>query len=196
MVLMAVCDANYRFLLFDFGQYGSNNNSGVSLNSKMGEQLERNEFHIPSASSLHGRAFDPFPYFLVGNKIFPLKTYLMRPYPESGLSEAVCNYRQSKARYIIENSFRILSARRRIFFTVIHGSVENIEKSVLACLDLNNFLKSSHSAAYCPHGYADFENADGKISYGRWHQDIPVTSSGIGNSRQFQGLPQVYRSRS
>ena len=65
---MAVCDANYRFLLFDFGQCGSNNDSDVLLNSKMGEQLERNEFHIPSASSLHGCAFDPFPYFLVGDK--------------------------------------------------------------------------------------------------------------------------------
>ena len=193
MVLMAVCDANYRFLLFDFGQYGSNNDSGVLLNSKMGEQLERNEFHIPAASSLHKCAFDPLPYFLVGDEIFPLKTYLMRPYPGSGLSEAeaVYNYRHSRARRVIENSFGILSARWRIFFTVIHGSVENIEKSVLACLALHNFLKSSDSAAYCPHGYADFENADGEITYGRWRKEIPVTSSGNGNSGQFQALPQL-----
>ena len=188
LVLMAVCDANYRFLFFDFEQYGSNNDSGVLLNSKMGEQLERNEFHIPAASPWkHIRSSS---YFLIGDEIFPLETYLMRPYLGSGLSEAeaVYNYRHSRARRIIEYSFGILFARWRIFFRVIHGSVE---KSVLGCPALHTFLKSNDSVAYCPHEYADFKNADGEIVYEQLRQEIPVTSYGNGNSGQFQALPQL-----
>ena len=41
MVLLFVCDAKYCFTVFHMGQYGSNNNSGVLLNSKMGKNLRR-----------------------------------------------------------------------------------------------------------------------------------------------------------
>ena len=36
IVLLAVCDANYSFTLFDIGSYESNNDSGVLANSEMG----------------------------------------------------------------------------------------------------------------------------------------------------------------
>ena len=36
IVLMAVCDANYCFTLFDVGSYGSKNDSGILANSEMG----------------------------------------------------------------------------------------------------------------------------------------------------------------
>ena len=38
MVLLAICDAKYCFTMCDVGQYGSNNDSGVLLNSKMGKK--------------------------------------------------------------------------------------------------------------------------------------------------------------
>ena len=88
MVLMAICDAHYRFIMFDFGQYGSNNDSGILINSAMGKQLEQNALGIPSAACLDGCKYDPLPYFLVGDEIFPLKTYLMRPYPGSDITES------------------------------------------------------------------------------------------------------------
>ena len=92
MVLPTVYNANYRFILYDFGHYGSNNDSDVLLNSTMGELLETNKFQIPDATTLFGWAYDSLPYFLVGDEIFPLKTYLMRPYPGSRLTEAEATY--------------------------------------------------------------------------------------------------------
>ena len=47
------------------------------------------------------------PYFLVGDEIFPLKTWLMRPYPGTDLSceeKKIYNYRHSRARRVIERS--------------------------------------------------------------------------------------------
>ena len=37
IALLAICDANYCFALFDLGQFGSNNDSGVLASSQIGE---------------------------------------------------------------------------------------------------------------------------------------------------------------
>ena len=37
IALLAICDANYCFTLFDLGQFGSNNDSGVLASSQIGE---------------------------------------------------------------------------------------------------------------------------------------------------------------
>ena len=40
IVLLAVCDSNYCFTLFDLRHYGSNSDSGVLAKSKIGETIE------------------------------------------------------------------------------------------------------------------------------------------------------------
>ena len=47
IVLLAICDARYTFILVDIGQYGSNTDSGVLLNSKIGQQFEETSLEIP-----------------------------------------------------------------------------------------------------------------------------------------------------
>lgn len=57
----------------------------------------------------------------------------MRPYPGKDLpySKKVFNYRLSRARRIIENTFGILASRWRIFRKPIKGKPENINKIIL-----------------------------------------------------------------
>ena len=57
LVLLAICDANYCFTLFDVGQYGSNNDSGVLIHSNIHSR--------PQPESVEGCDFNPLPYFLV-----------------------------------------------------------------------------------------------------------------------------------
>ena len=71
LVLLAICDANYRFTLFDVGQYGSNNDSGVLILTNMGEYFEDHSNNIPQPGSVERCGFDPLPCFLVGDEIFP-----------------------------------------------------------------------------------------------------------------------------
>ena len=98
---MAICDANYCFTMFDVGQFGSNNDSGVLDTSAMGVAFESERLKVPK-----GRVIDQItgilPYFLVGDEIFPLKTWLMRPYPCQ--EKKIYNYRHSRARRVIERS--------------------------------------------------------------------------------------------
>ena len=47
IVLEPICDANYCFTLFDLGQCGSNNDSGVLASSQIGEMFEDELLHVP-----------------------------------------------------------------------------------------------------------------------------------------------------
>ena len=140
----------------------------------MGDLLETNKLQIPDATILFNCAYDPLPYFLLGDEIFPLKPYLKRSYPGSRLTEAeaIYNYRQSRARHVIENAFGIICSRRRIFLSVIHAAVKNIEKIVMACLALHNYLKSDDNVAYCPVRFTDQDNVNGEVTAGHWRREI------------------------
>ena len=70
------------------------------------------------------------PNYMVGDEIFGLKLYLMRPYPGQRNArlpqdEAVFNYRLSRTRRVIENAFGILVARWRLFKSPIRASAEH-----------------------------------------------------------------------
>ena len=72
MVLLAICNAHYNFAAIHTGEYGSNNDCGVLLNSNMGRIFEQNRFNISPTETLDG--FDETVlFFFVGDEIFPLK---------------------------------------------------------------------------------------------------------------------------
>ena len=100
IVLMAICDANYCFTYVNVGNYGSNNDSGVLLNSQMGKDFKERKMNIPEPSNLDGFEGGKLPYSLVGDEIFPLQEWLIKPYSKSALTseiKQIFNYRQSRA---------------------------------------------------------------------------------------------------
>ena len=160
------------------------------MNSELGKKFEQGALSIPQATSLDGCLYDPLPYFLVGDEIFPLKTYLMRHYPGSTLTKnkSVYNYRHSRARRVIENSFGILVSRWRIFNTPIHAKPKNVEKVVLAAMALHNYLRQTDNASYCPQGYIDSSRATGDIVPGHWRNEVSAsTNDGIANVPALRG---------
>ena len=192
IVLMAVCDARYCFTLVNVGDFGSNNDSGILAKSSMGKRFEEQKMNVPNAKSLLGYAEDNLPFFLVGDEIFPLKTWLMRPYPGNlSLGQKIFNYRLSRARRTIENSFGILAARWRIFRQPIKAKVENAEKFTLAAIALHNYLRLTNNASYSPTGFIDSETRDGKMVAGAWRKVL----SDDGGANALRDLPHVRGSR-
>ena len=112
IVFMGGCNANYEFILVDIGDTGRNSDGGVLANSDIGWALETNSLNIPGSEEIPHTGM-AFPYVLVADEAFPLKTNIMKPYPQEILQikERIFNYRLSRARRIIENSFGILAAR-------------------------------------------------------------------------------------
>ena len=179
MNLLAICDARYNFTMFDIGQYGSNNDSGVLLNSEMGKRLEEGSIGLPEDEKLDGCRLDKLPYYLVGDEIFPLKSWLIRPYPgKLNEEQRIFNYRLSRARRIIENTFGILVARWRIFRGPIRASRDNVLKYTLAAICLHNYLRQTENAVYTPAGFIDSDDGSGTIKPGEWRRIIDADAGG------------------
>jgi len=71
----------------------------------------------------------------------------MRPYSDRYLSndKSIFNYRLSRARRIIENTFSILVSRWRIFRHPICAYPSTVDRYVMACINLHNFLMTENA---------------------------------------------------
>ena len=181
IVLMAVCDAHYRFILVDIGDSGRHSDGGVLSSSSFGSALENGSLSFPPDSPLPETSQPSLPYVIVGDEAFPLKTYMLRPYPGKNLleSQAIYNYRLSRARRIIENSFGILAARWRIFRRPIIAHPDNVVMYTKATIALHNYLRTTESSVYCPPGFIDGEDGDKNIVRGGWREEVDGTSGGL-----------------
>ena len=105
---------------------------GVLASSIMGKLFEDNSLNLPEGKPLNETEAKNTPFYLLGDEIFPLKTWLMRPFPGQNADEEqrVYNYRHSRVHRVIENAFGILAARWRIFQKPIQPIVVN-EKVIL-----------------------------------------------------------------
>ncbi|KDR16524.1 hypothetical protein L798_09960, partial [Zootermopsis nevadensis] len=124
MVLLAIADAKYRFVLCDFGTNGRVSDGGVL------QKLQNNLLNIPRESEVRN-GLRKLPYVFVADAASPLRTdMLKKPDRQSDLDcieKKIYSYRMSRARRIVENVFGILTARFRIFHTAINVALEHID---------------------------------------------------------------------
>ena len=183
LVLLAICDAKYKFTLIGIGSYGSNNDCGI-LAKSLFDDIKMN---LPSAEDLAGFPRNPLNYFLAGDEIFPLKAWLLRRHPGNLTnSQKVFNYRLSKSRHTIENTFGILASRWRIFRRPIKAKVENAQRNSLAAIGLHNYLQQTYNAYCCPTGFIYSENSNDSIKEGFWRDNI--RSEGVAGLQEIENV--------
>jgi len=112
------------------------------------------------------------PYVLLADNAFPLQKHILKPYSSRNLihDERIFNYRLSRGRRIVENSFGILANRFRVLSSPIYLPVNTVQIVTLACCALHNYL-SHENGAYLL-GVIDNEDIENyKIIPGRWRND-------------------------
>lgn len=147
VVLLAMFDANYNFIAVDIGAYGRNSDGGIWAHSNIGKAFESGNLSVPGPSSLPGTNTE-LPHVIVGDEAFPLKTYIMRPYPGQELddSKRLFNYRLSRARRVSENGFGILCQKFRLYNRRIQSLPDNVDNIILASCVLYNFIRKYEGA--------------------------------------------------
>lgn len=151
IVLLAIVDANCKFVAVDVGAYGHEGDAGVFKRSNMGKQINDGTFDIPPRKPLPGTNIH-LPHVIVGDEAFSLHENLMKSYPRQAThtdrTKFVYNFRHSHARRVSENGFGILSSTFRIFFTPIHCSIDHINNIIMASCIFHNLLRDEGPALH------------------------------------------------
>jgi len=167
IVLMALVDADYKFIWADLGGKGHQSDAQIYNDSELKECLDNGDLHIPPADHLPNDNQD-MPYFFLGDDAFGLRTSLMKPYPERGLtrSKRIYNYRISRGRRVVENAFGILASRWRCLLRTMQQSPAVVVKMVKAMLVLHNLMRIRFPAA--GNDIIDHENENHEVIPGAW----------------------------
>lgn len=179
---MGICDASYKFLYVDVGAYGSEGDGGVFSKSNFGRKIYDDRLPLP-ADALIGT--QNVPYYFVADDAFTLCKRIMKPYiPRRGeqltMDESIFNYRLSRARRCIENTFGIMTTKWLCLNRTIQHNPDRATKIVLACCCLHNYLMRNMVDAYFSQHYGDYIDESGAFIDGEWRQ----------NTAQWQTLDQ------
>jgi hypothetical protein len=173
IVLLGICNANYCFTYVDIGAYGRSD-GGIFKDSLIGQKFHNNEMNLPQPRPLTSNG-ESLPYVLVGDEAFQLINYLLRPYPGKNLTEqrTIYNYRLSRARRTIENTFGIIVSRWRILKRPIICSVAKSMKIIQAIVCLHNWIRKQDIDVnqYVTPTIIDREHSEGFIP-GSWREDM------------------------
>ena len=93
VVLMALVDADYKFVWADIGATGSASDAHIYNSSEIKEFVEDDTIGFPAPDPLPND-YQNVPYFFVGDDAFALRETMMRPYSLRGLDneERIFNY--------------------------------------------------------------------------------------------------------
>ncbi|XP_069605927.1 uncharacterized protein [Ranitomeya imitator] len=107
VVLMAIADADCRFIAMDIGAFGRGNNSQTFKNSDMGLRVYGKTFHFPLPQPLPNTQDPPMPFVMVGDEAFQMCENLLKPYFSRNLNHTkrIYNYRLTRARRTVECTF-------------------------------------------------------------------------------------------
>ena len=144
ILVQAVVDSRGRFIDTNIGWPGKCHDSRVLVNSTFYERANRGQL-LPDWKR-HINGVD-IPLLILGDPAYPLLPWLIKAYAETGSlspQQRHFNYRQSRARMVVENSFGRLKGRWRCllkrmdYYTITHTT-----DVIATCISLHNICEMS-----------------------------------------------------
>ncbi|KAF0710602.1 protein ANTAGONIST OF LIKE HETEROCHROMATIN PROTEIN 1-like, partial [Aphis craccivora] len=148
IVLLAMVDANYKFIVVDIGSYGKEGDSGIFLKSTMGKQILNGSFGFPEDSTLPVSSI-VVPHVIVGDGAFRLHKHIMKPYTKKAgrddVTKTIFNYRLSRARRFL------------VFYQPINLDTSTCEDLIWVLCCLHNMLRTGYMEKN-NHTFYDYED--------------------------------------
>ena len=110
MVLLAICDARYRVIYANFGNYGADSDVRIFGRSDFLRLLEAGALNLPADAALPNSE-RVLPYFFVADAAFPLSQNLMKPVPGNGLT---VEERRYNYRFVQRNIVKLFAIKRSL----------------------------------------------------------------------------------
>ncbi|XP_064643021.1 uncharacterized protein LOC135497207 [Lineus longissimus] len=162
VVLQGTCDFNYRFIDIYFGFAGRAHDAKILANSGLYKMAISGQLlpDQPRVIANHN-----VPLLIIGDPAYPLLPWLMKPFAHRGHLTAAqnrFNYRLSRARMTIENTFGRLKSRWRCLLKKSDFQLENVHHIVTACCVLHNVCEI-HNERFNPNWraiLAEYEDDD------------------------------------
>ncbi|XP_055919373.1 putative nuclease HARBI1 [Eupeodes corollae] len=150
IVLLAMCDATYKFTYIDIGCNGRINDAGVLNRGDLRGIIDQAHQYFPPDKVIGNNK--KLPYVIIGDDAFALEKHVLKPYPYNSKEESkkIFNFRLSHARQTIEHAFGMLANRFRVFQTEIHLRPEKVQEIVRTCCLLHNFLLTKNGNSEFP----------------------------------------------
>ncbi|KAL4123037.1 hypothetical protein QTP88_015269 [Uroleucon formosanum] len=147
IVLMAMVDANYKFIAMDVGSFGREGNSGIFLKSNMGQQILNCTFKFPQDCALPNTNL-VVPHVILGDQAFRLHKHILRSFSQKSArgdsGKTIFNYRLSRARRVTENVFGLLNQIFRVFYQPININPNTCDDLVIVTFCLHNMLRDAY----------------------------------------------------
>ena len=168
VILMALVDANYKFLYVDIGAEGGAGDASTWMRSSLHDAIDEKRAGLPPDTTLPNDD-RPLPYHIIGDDAFALKTWLMKPYSHRSQvhHERIFSYRLSRARRVVENAFGILAAKFRIFGGNMLQNPHHVKIITMACCVLHNLLLERYPNV---RNLADSEDSHNNLMPGAWRE--------------------------
>ncbi|XP_065891631.1 uncharacterized protein [Dysidea avara] len=139
IIVQAVVDSQGRFIDVNIGWPGKVHDARVLANSTIYKKCNDGTY-LPNWNR-HINEVD-VPLVILGDPAYPLLPWLMKPFADTGnltRQQQQYNYRQSRARMVVENAFGRLKGRWRCLLKRMdYLSVESVTHVVASCLVLHN----------------------------------------------------------
>ena len=137
VVLLALVDANYRFIWASCGAPGNTHDSTYFQSTNIWEKICNGTLLPNDIRTVGGDNISPIN---LGDGAFPMRSWLMKPYGDAILSEEkrYFNYRLSRARMVTEGAFGKLKSRFRVLHRKCESHKDTVKIMTLACVVIHN----------------------------------------------------------
>lgn len=144
IVLMAIVDADGKFLVVDVGSRGSCtcSDSGIFTDTSFYKLLQKKKLGLPQPEKIPNTDIE-LPHVFVGDEAFALMLNVMRPFPRRQLNNdrRIFNYRLPRARRQVECTFGIASSMWRVLRKPMEVDPEFATDIVKAVCVLHNYIQ-------------------------------------------------------